>query len=201
MGRLWRPAAPHLLLAREIDKHTCDMLLVNQLNGFGVGDAGPTTWVQTWSSTPSTDQTGLENYSLRATLPAANISTSGSIIRLTITAHSGSSTSLDNVSIMEQSAGAAGTGSIGQFAFSGNPNVTISGGATVVSDQLSFALDETKSYLVTFDIAASNGNVRYAGSGTSYFQAAFNGYNTTSGAGYSTSASTLYLASKLEVFI
>lgn len=41
-GRLWLPKSPAIIRERTIERHLCDMLLVNQLNGFGVGGSSLT---------------------------------------------------------------------------------------------------------------------------------------------------------------
>jgi hypothetical protein len=40
-GRLWLPKAPSIIRERHVDRHLCDMLLVNQLNGFGAAAETP----------------------------------------------------------------------------------------------------------------------------------------------------------------
>ncbi|TXH10395.1 MAG: hypothetical protein E6R03_15475 [Hyphomicrobiaceae bacterium] len=161
------------------------------------------TWVPTFSQTLAVDQTSLQNYSFRTVIPAGSISTSGTTIRATLQASSSASVTFDNVSIVERSGSTVnGTTAPTALLFSGGASVTVSAGSSVVSDALSYTLDETKDYLLICDIGSSNGGTVRRDDATflSYYAAAANSWNVQSPGGFS-SAAVLWNVSKLEVFV
>lgn len=165
--------------------------------------AGEVSWATSFSQTlADSSQIGLENYSFRQAIAASAISTSGTTIRVTISANAGATSTFDNISIVERSGSTEnGTTTPTELKFSGASGVSISAGGTAVSDALSFTLDETKSYLVIFDFAASGGNAqRHSSAGdTTYFKAATNSWNVQSPAGFSSAATQTWSVSKIEV--
>jgi len=158
-------------------------------------------WVQTWATSPSLNQTGLENYSFRCVALGSNISRSGSLIRVTFTPHSTAQLKIDNASIVERSGSTdAGTTTPTSLLFSGSASVTTGSGTPVTSDPLAFNIDETKDYLVIFDIGSTLGNCRYhVASDKHYFKVATDSYNVQTPTGFTDNGTGGYCASKIEV--
>ena len=171
-----------------------------KLNQVGSGAS------DTFTHVLGSDDAGAENYTFRMIIPAAQISTSGSRIRVTITGHSSSTSEIDNVSIVERSGSSAdGTTTPTELLFGGGGHgCTITAGNTAVSDWLTYSLDETKDYLISVDVAVSNGNRREdlsTGYGR-YFKASDNSYNAQNmPAGYTDQSGFAYTSyvSKIEV--
>lgn len=94
------------------------------------------------------DKNAAGNY--RNLIPAAKISKSGTIIRIKITGHNTHEVTFDGVSIGERS------GTSDDFAATptrvtfngGDSSVTVPAGATIYSDAIFFALDESKDYFI-----------------------------------------------------
>lgn len=171
------------------------MFMSNHLIGFGAAESGfgpPTT---TWSASLTTDQGSLANYSFRQVIPASAISTNGVQCRITLTAHSSSTSQFSRVSIVARDGSTAnGTAVPTEILFSGASGVTITGGTTAVSDWLTFAIDETKDYLVITDFAGSNGNSRYAAGGVTYFKAATASWDQQTVSGFSSDTQTRHVS-------
>ncbi len=164
------------------------------------GAAAP-TWQQTWAiALPSEAGIGA-GFSIRNIIPAADISLSGTTIRVTFKAPSGSSTIVDHASIVERSGSTVnGTTAPTELLFSGGSGFTVTAGTTVTSDGLSFSLDETKDYLVIIDLNGGSPGVTFTStSANSYIKAGAASYNVQSPAGFSTDPD-LYSSLKIEVF-
>lgn len=100
------------------------------------------------------------NYNTRCRVAASQISTSGSKIRLTLAAYSG-------VTFTDVFIGEAGTnynfaGTPTRVTFGGSNGGTIGSGAELVSDDVAFALDETKDYIVSCLLSGSGTGSPYA---------------------------------------
>lgn len=134
-----------------------------------------------------TDGSGNENYTSRLIIPASGIAHSGTSVRVTLAASTAGTTAYDNIAIVERDGSTAnGTTTPTEILFSGVSGCSISASGTATSDWTTFTVDETKDYLLILDHAASNGRVRYKGSGEAggYYKAATASYNsaTLSGA-------------------
>lgn len=120
------------------------------------------TMKTTWTLNPNTDDsTARANYSFRQAILATDISTSGGKHRIALCGRASGDMYLDHVSIVERSSGSTGTGSFGNYTFGGSASVTISAGTIVYSDWLTFAIDETKDYLITGDFSSTAQNGRW----------------------------------------
>jgi hypothetical protein len=101
-------------------------------------------------------------YAYRQLIPAASISTSGTSIKVRLKASTTENLTFTTCRIQEQ----AGAGNAWDFASAG-VTVTFNGGtdggtvtanSTLTSDAITFALDETKNYIVSFYISGSGAN-------------------------------------------
>lgn len=165
---------------------------------------GEPAWTSSFSVTLNNAAGGgYQDYSFRTAIPASAISISGSTIRVTLNADPAQPVTFDNVSIVERSGSTAdGTTTPTELKFSGASGVAIAAGGTAVSDALAFSLDETKSYLVIFDITTTAANAygyRILSGDITYFKAATNSYSTASVSGFSSSATQTWFVSKIEV--
>lgn len=172
--------------------------------GAGGSAVDNRTWQQTYADVLGGEQAGLTGWSLRTVIPAASISLSGSTIRVSFGGtQSIGSIVVDNVSIVERSGSTEnGTTAPTELLFSGVSGYTVAQGGTVTSDSLSFALDETKSYLVICDVNNTTGAIaRDDSSGHDfYFAAATDSYNVQSPAGFTFAAGSSVNVTKVEVF-
>lgn len=147
--------------------------------------SNPAVNQQTWSRAMSLGDSGQENYSYRVVLSAADISTDGAAITLTLKASPSAGLDVDNVSIVERDGATAnGVEVPTEVLFSGASGFSISAGQTITSDVTAFSIDETKDYLAIVDMAATNGNPQYVDTGTAYWLAGTDSYNVASGAGF-----------------
>lgn len=76
-GRLWLPKAPAIIRERTIDRHVCNMLLVNQLNGFGVGGGAASYQTPSYANTGGTG-----NRTASITMSTDITTQSGNIVNL-----------------------------------------------------------------------------------------------------------------------
>ena len=137
-------------------------------------NAAPDT-LRTWDvETATGDGTpagwGITNRNFRVVLAAGDISVSGSKIRVKFTSQSGNVV-LVGCGIGEQSSTEDAV-SITRITFgSGN---TVSGASPQWSDWITFALDETKTYLLTFAMGATSYNAEeWVGAGTESYTDAY----------------------------
>lgn len=106
-----------------------------------------------------TGEGGFDGYSMRTVIPAAAITESCTSIRLRFE-NGGGDLVVDNASIAEQSVGPDASTTPMEILFSAASGFSLTGGSyqTILSDPLTFALDESKSYLVTCDLHVSSGS-------------------------------------------
>lgn len=162
----------------------------------GIRGAALGSFSTAWSVTFNSNDSGAEDDSYRNLMSP---SVSGDVCRITCAASTSAALNCDNLSIMQHSGSGVGTGSIGEFLFSGASGFSISAGQEIVSDILEFAVNSANDYLGTVDIAAASGNPRRLdGSGTSYFKDASATYNQLNPGGLS-GLSRVYVIYKLEV--
>ncbi len=145
----------------------------------------------TWSKTVDSTIAGGANFSMRNVVRAANITSNGAYVRVTLSAPlTGEGLKIDHVSIGERSGTTAGTVAAPvEILFSGASGTggVVAAGSSITSDWLEMAIDSTKDYLVIFDVSndTANDSLGLATSGDGYYeQSSFNGYNIASGAGY-----------------
>jgi len=131
--------------------------------------------VSAWADTLGT-AIDLADYTVRQVL--TGLSRSGNYVRFTFTAEAGQALVISNVSITEQSATSTGKYVPTEILFQGSSGFSISAGASIVSDELSYAIDKYKTYLLVMDIGAS-GQVNHVTTGGSgyYKKAATDSYN------------------------
>jgi hypothetical protein len=122
-----------------------------QPNG-SVGGQVTTTYQQ---GADTDDATNIAGYSVRAVVSATLISTSGDLVSVRIRANSGTQLVIANCSIVERSSGTGdGITTPTRITFGGgNSGITIAAWTTVDSDFIEFPIDETKNYLVIYDVA------------------------------------------------
>ncbi|MFZ5865074.1 MAG: hypothetical protein ACOYXY_04260 [Thermodesulfobacteriota bacterium] len=101
------------------------------------------------------DATNIAGYSLRAVVSSTQISNSGGLVSVRIRANSTTQLVIANCSIVERSAGTGdGATTPTRITFGdGNNGATIPAWTYVDSDYVQFPIDETKSYLVIYDVA------------------------------------------------
>jgi len=131
--------------------------------------------VSAWSDTLGT-AIDLADYTVRQLV--TGLTRSGNYIRLTFTAQSGQALDIDNVAIVEQDEDQDGLYTPTEVLFQGGSGFSIAAGVTIVSDELEYAIDKYKSYIVVMDIGSS-GQVNHVTSGGSGYwkKAATNSYN------------------------
>jgi parallel beta-helix repeat protein len=112
------------------------------------------TWSTTYSVSLGTDGTlggGTTDSNIRNVYTATNLTTSGTKVRFTFQAHSAQTTIISDAAIGERD------GTSDDFVSSptritfdgGSTGCSIEAGATKVSDEITFTIDETKSYMVS----------------------------------------------------
>lgn len=161
--------------------------------------------VDSFTDSLFTGGSGWQGYTFRQILSAGSLTQSGNRIRVTLESRSTSPTlNIDNVAIVERSGSTAnGTTTPTEILFSGGSGVSIPGSSsTVVSDWLEFTIDETKDYLIIFDLSSSGdmhiGQATSGGDGF-YSKSASNSYNTQNLSGASFTANNTTTIVKLEV--
>lgn len=168
-------------------------------------------WQTLWVGTGGADGGGFVNYTIcTLVLSTAGYSAwSGSQIRVTFTPTSAAS---GNTSISAAWVGPAASsgdaydmdGTQKQLLFSGGASTTLTqGGASVVSDALTYTFDPTKNLVVAINIGASGGARALAATNTAneYYHSALSEAATTNKTtGYTLASNTSYVVSKIEVF-
>lgn len=160
----------------------------------GAGEAD--TWTLSLDTNHPHD---LQNNTHRNVISAANISTSGSRVRVTFEASTGGTLVVDHAAIVERSGStAAGTTTPTELLFSAASGFTCTAGNTITSDWVDFDLDETKDYLVILDYDSDGASYgRKVTSGTVYYKSGAS-YDTADGSGFSSDPYT-YVVNKIEV--
>jgi hypothetical protein len=164
-------------------------------------------FAETFSKVFDSDTSASGPYGIRQVLLASDISTAGSWIRLTVTAHSTNDSVYTHLCIAERSPdspNAAGDFSGPKFKeilFSGTSGVTVPAGTSVLSDPLAFDIDPDKDYLITYGLPAATWYDRFVGSGGggAYYKAGADDYNVETVSGYSFASGQSRVVSKIEV--
>ncbi len=147
---------------------------------------------------------GNTKYNIREVLSAANISASGTAVRIKLTGHSANDLNITAVSIGERS------GSTGSFAATptrvtfknGSTTVLLKAGETLYSDWIAFSLDESKDYLVAFALTTDTdqSTARVISTDGHYSHITTSDETlTVDGSSYSSSNTYIVLISGLEV--
>lgn len=126
-------------------------------------DESPKSGTSVWSETGTNSSgTGWANYSVRQILSAANISSSGNKIRVTLYGpFSGATESMQlaKVAIVERSGSTAnGTTTPTEILFGGLSGILIHKENTTISDWLDYEIDSTKDYLLIADFGSQTAN-------------------------------------------
>lgn len=141
--------------------------LVGAPVGFGVSGAVPLEWIEAFAYTYSNGVGYLTGWTVRHTISAANLSTSGEAVRITVRA--GSSGMTVNPCYI-------GKASVsGQYNFDSTPNqvffsggsasVTIGANGTALSDEIPMALDSSERLVISWYISAGTGRDLAVGGG------------------------------------
>lgn len=186
-----------------------DVAGATNLNSAVAGLLKPTLGSDTYSTTANPSLTanaaGYGGYSSRERIPASAITVSGDRVRITLTPPTtGNNCVLDDVWIGHAGTGPNFDGTQVRVTFSGGATgVTLTaGGPSVLSDAITYALDETKDLIVALDYGATS-DVRNSSSATgyiSYQKAATSGESgSTAVTGYASNASFLVAVDLVEV--
>jgi len=138
-----------------------DVAGATNLDTSTAGVLKPSTTADTYTTTANPTLTannaGNSGSTFRQLIPAAVFTVSGDRVRLTLTPPStGASHIINNMFIGERASVADFVGTPTRVTFGGSNGVTlVAGGSSVVSDAAVFALDETKSYIVSWDNGAT----------------------------------------------
>lgn len=121
------------------------------------------TFANTASVTLDADLSGYNTYAIRQVVPAAAISTSGTSIKITLQSASSEGLTFTTCRIQEK----ASSGNAWDFAsagvtvlFSGVDGGSVPTNSTLTSDATTFALDETKDYVISYYISAVADSMR-----------------------------------------
>lgn len=187
------------------------MLKVTHLSGFGssVDPAEVIEWVDSFSiALTGGNSAGWSGYTLRQVIPASLLSESGSLVRLHLHASSFSGFTIDALYIGEQAAAGdaydmkASAPAPTQLLVSGSGTIVASWDEIIITDALAFAIDETKTYIVSMHFSAAS-EFRYVNGvagASAYNKAAVNEASTADVTGYSAIASNpVRLITKLQV--
>ena len=166
--------------------------------------AGEASWVTSFSTTlNNATGGGYASYSFRQVIPATAISTSGSVIRLTITAEPSNPTAFSNVSIGVRSGATADcTSTPTEFKYSSASGILVPAGTSAVSDALTFSFNEASDHIVTGDFTAAAANsygYRVMSGDTVYYKAATASYASATVSGFASASGQTWFFSKIEV--
>lgn len=166
--------------------------------------AGNTGWTTTFSTSITTDNGGWSGYNLRQVINSTLLSASGSKVRVTLLASSAGGFVLDQAEIGHQ-AGAGDPydfdGSQVPMKFSGgSAGVTVASAGSVLSDEITYAFDKTKNFIVAVHFSATSATKTRTLSGAQgYYRLAAGEVATANVSGYTTAAQNHYLVSLIEV--
>lgn len=171
--------------------------------------AGPVSgWQSTFTSVFNADNPGWDGYNLRQVLLAPVLSVSGSKVRVTLQASSAAGGfTIDNAEIGH----AALVGDAYDFdgtqvalTFSGgSAGVTVAQGNTTLSDEITYAFDETKGFIIAMHFTGTSSlRSQSASANTSaHYKLAANEVSTTDVTAYVTAGDGLIGINKIEVFV
>ena len=181
------------------------MLRVNHLVGFGFGGQ----WLVAAEGSADSNDVNNAGVTLVNSISAAAMLYSGSKFRLTLTPPSTG----NNSNIGAMYAGHVGAGDLYDFdgtqvqvTVAGSGTITLTaGGAVVVTDEITYAIDETKAFVVAFQFPSTPASdIRYKASPlsgwTAYYKSSVQEAATTDKTTYSTSSGSNTVVTKIEVF-
>jgi hypothetical protein len=156
-----------------------------------------------------TSDSGWNGYTFRGIIPTAYVAVSGTKIRVTVKNTTSNSVTIGRLYIGEKAAAGdaydfASTPT--QILFSGGASVSLTGNyETKVSDEITFSLDASKSYIYAFDNISGDGEIWLKDDMPSSTFASFytnaNDASTVNASGYTTyTTSALFLVSRIEAF-
>jgi hypothetical protein len=123
--------------------------------------------------TMSSDITGWNGYTIRQYIPASKLSTSGSKVRIRLVAAAAAQTVIDACYIGHRNASGDPydfDGTQVQVLFSGATGVTLTAaGASVVSDAITYALDEAKDLVIAFHFSGPSSIRQGTDTGSTYY--------------------------------
>lgn len=140
---------------------------------------------------------------MRNVIPSADLAVSGSKVRVTLNAGASGGFVIDAAEIGH----VAGAGDVYDFdggqaalTFSGGAaGCTVALGATVLSDEITFAFDKTKDFIVAVHFSSGDvaANVYTTGTNRGYFKSAANEVSVSDVSGYT--PGNIYLVKLIEV--
>jgi hypothetical protein len=172
---------------------------------IGVISTYTPSWQVAYSRSLTADSTGWNGFNLRQVINSSNLSLGGTKVRVTLQAAIATSGfTIDHAEIGH----AAGAGDPydydgGQIALTfsgGSASVVVATGGSVLSDEMTFTLDNTKNFIIAMHFSATS--TLRAGSNTgapSYFKSAASEVSTSDVTGYTTGGSS-FVVNKVEVF-
>jgi flagellar capping protein FliD len=163
-------------------------------------------WVTSLSQSLGMNSTGWSGFNMRQLIPASALSTSGSKVRLTLTSSTAGGCSVDGAYIGH----AAGSGDPYDFdgtqvavTVGSSASFSISANSSVVTDEIVYALDETKNLVLAVHFnttSAIRGQDSLIGF-TNYFKSAANETSVSNVGSYSLSTAALRMVEKIEVWV
>ena len=172
------------------------------LDGYRGGGGGGGAWLQTTAWTADGSAIGWGGLTLRQKIPASAFA-SGSMIRLTLRAGTGAACVIGKAYIQQKAA----SGDAYDFAstpvqllFSGSAGVSIAAATELVTDPLSFSVDDSKDHVVSMYITSGDTARKSTLSGWSSYYKTGDDAATVNATGYSSSSFAANLIRKIEVF-
>jgi len=172
------------------------------------GGGGGISWTDSTSIAMTSQGSGWDGFTIRQVYSAAMLSTSGTVVRLQLSAGSFGGCLIDAIYIGEQASSGdvydmkASSPAPTQFLVGGSGSFSIGTNSVLFTDALTFAIDETKSYVIGVHFNGTPDNILVA-SGTSvaaYSKAAASEAGTADVTGYSLRpAAQALLISKIQV--
>jgi hypothetical protein len=161
-------------------------------------ETGETTWSVSFDETLDSDSSGFGDYTIRQVVLASDIAISGSAVRLRIVAPATGGMVIGSCYIGHKAAG----GDVWDFESTptqvtfngGSAGLTLAAGAaSVFSDEIAFALDETKDLIVSFYFSSTT-TIRRSTVGTtaSYYYKATSDAATVNASGYTSAGSNTH---------
>lgn len=204
----FREAESGLLLPERelLPPRACDMFMATQLIGFGAGGKGPFQTLAS-ASLNANGFGGFQTYAFRQKIAAAALSLNGTTeLRITFLADTTRSFGIDQCYINHAAASGNAWDFIGtptQVTFnSGAAGFSLSSGGSIVSDTVTFTIDNTKALIVAFDWADAGSlgcrSLATLTNWTVYTKIGVNEANVVAPAGYSAGSSNVAAISLIE---
>lgn len=180
---------------------------LGHITGRSAMDPAPVvpTWHTAASTTLSTDSTGWNGFNVRQRISASVLAFSGTKVRVTLQAANTGGFTIDHAAIGHAAAaGDAYDFDGGQIVLTfsgGSAGVTVASAGTVLSDEMVFAFDKTKNFIIAvhFSAASAVRSVGAATGWTGYYKSAASEVLTADVSTYTT-GNPAYLVNLVEVF-